>query len=67
MNYRDHQLCPSPWHDSGHSYHSTCPSCGGKGMRQYEERVAREEKARFERRAKKWARENGWTPPVGTG
>jgi hypothetical protein len=22
--------CQSPWHCEGHSYHSTCPSCGGK-------------------------------------
>ena len=58
-------ICESHWHDEAHSSHSTCGSCGGKGMRKHVEETRRRQREYFEERAEKWARENGWTPPKG--
>jgi hypothetical protein len=30
-----YRSCDSSWHDEGHSWHSTCPTCGGKQDRRF--------------------------------
>lgn len=53
-------LCRDLWHDSGHGFHSSCPSCGGKFMRGHAVDRERERLTGFVREAERYAIATGW-------